>query len=952
MSFHYKTADDTSSRGKANLYFCCHSADFARYFHTVTRDIFAKRNCAIWYADPGDLRDEAFLEQLKQMRLFIMPVSTNLLCTPNPALDLDFRFALENHIPVLPLMMEPELEDIFNQKCGELHFLDRHSQDRTAISYETKLEKYLSAILFDGNMTDMIRSAFDAYVFLSYRKKDRSYANELLRSIHRDPAFRSIAVWYDEFLVPGESFRDNIQQMMESSKLFMLLVTPKIAEKVLDERGILRDNYVISTELPLARKNKAERGIGMIAVEMEETDRQILTSLGLTDCTDYALSGSRTLLTHALSQIAPRGQESPRHKLHIGLAYLGGIDVEINRELAVSLITEAAEADHAPAIAKLAGMYYNGEGVAIDLETSLHYYEKLCRIQEAEFRRTGTEKSVKDWIDTQDQIGSILMSLRRFSDAGQHFATMLQHCKKLSTPTIFSWQGRALLHGAKKAPYARYGKALARLGLAKLLKDSKDDDDRILFQYEDYLDDADWDLMEYEDLLSDFGKKALPESIDTQLLQAEILLGAGKPQEALELVEALRKDISSPQINRLLVDSRIAIAREHDLHAQKLANCMDHYGFNRSASEEQTRAEYDKECAAAIKGYEEAAAMVDSLSPQEQETLAESSATARCHLGRLELGKLLERLEISLWDKDQYHPGTSFRSILTNRYDRLIQTVDPSGTGIFPDLIDNGSQFFQVMYGYSIDSASNHYWKALELLRGELEQPTANILSIARECLIGLGELTEITMDWQKAAACYAQICTLAEKHAALVSQNSQWQNRMLDIHEKLAILYGLLKQPAQQLRHLTESRRLYHSMEPQEPGLYDTGIWDHILDLSDYVPRGRKSIPRQLRSSIFSPHLKKWVEGVLLPHLDQAIEAAGPELLTHLEPIADALERCSNRLGPKEAANALETAELLYQALAERARSSDILEFKRTLAASRLQALQILEGAEGPHSR
>lgn len=422
------------------------------------------------------------------------------------------------------------------------------------------------------------------------------------------------------------------------------------------------------------------------------------------------------------------------------------------------------------------------------------------------------------------------------------------------------------------------------------------------------------------------------------------------------MVEALRKDISSPQINRLLVESRIAIAREHDLHAQKLAVCMDHYGFNRSASEEQTRAEYDKEYAAAIKGYEEAAAMVDSLSPQEQETLAESSATARCHLGRLELGKLLERLEISFWDKDQYHPGTSFRSILTNRYDRLIRTVDPSGTGIFPDLIDNGSidgqQFFQETYGYRIDSASNHYWKALELLREELEQPTANVLSIARECLIGLGELTEITMDWQKAAACYAQICTLAEKHAALVSQNSQWQNRMLDIHEKLAILYGLLKQPAQQLRHLTESRRLYHSMEHEDPGLYYTGIWEHIVDLSDYVPRGRKSIPRQLFSSIFSPHLKKWVEGVLLPHLDQAIEAAGTEIFTQLEQLADALEHCSNRLGPKEAANALETAELLYQALAERARSSDILEFKRTLAASRLQALQILEGAEGPHSR
>ena len=88
------------------------------------------------------------------------------------------------------------------------------------------------------------------------------------------------------------------------------------------------------------------------------------------------------------------------------------------------------------------------------------------------------------------------------------------------------------------------------------------------------------------------------------------------------------------------------------------------------------------------------------------------------------------------------------------------------------------------------------------------------------------------------------------------------------------------------------------------------------------------------------------------MPHLDQAIEAAGTEIFTQLEQLADALEHCCNQLGPKEAVIALETAELLYQALAVRALSSDILEFKRTLAASRLQALQILEAAERPHSR
>ena len=45
------------------------------------------------------------------------------------------------------------------------------------------------------------RHAFDAYIFLSYRKKDRRYANELMRLIHNNPECRDIAIWFDEFFL-------------------------------------------------------------------------------------------------------------------------------------------------------------------------------------------------------------------------------------------------------------------------------------------------------------------------------------------------------------------------------------------------------------------------------------------------------------------------------------------------------------------------------------------------------------------------------------------------------------------------------------------------------------------------------------------------------------------------------------------------------------------------------
>ena len=65
-----------------------------------------------------------------------------------------------------------------------------------------------------------VRAAFDAYIFLSYRKKDRRYANELMKLIHSHPQCRDIAIWYDEFLTPGENFRVNIEKILKTSKLF------------------------------------------------------------------------------------------------------------------------------------------------------------------------------------------------------------------------------------------------------------------------------------------------------------------------------------------------------------------------------------------------------------------------------------------------------------------------------------------------------------------------------------------------------------------------------------------------------------------------------------------------------------------------------------------------------------------------------------------------------------
>lgn len=193
-----------------------------------------------------------------------MPITTKLLCSQNVALDIEFKFALENHIPVLPLMQERGLEELFNLKCGDLQFLDEHNNDSTAISYTEKLEKYLASVLIGDELAAKIRAAFDAYVFLSYRKKDRKYAQELMHLIHKNDFCRDIAIWYDEFLTPGENFNDSIKEALQKSGLFVLTVTPNL---------INEPNYVMTTEYPMAKQD----GKLILPAELVPTDREQLS---------------------------------------------------------------------------------------------------------------------------------------------------------------------------------------------------------------------------------------------------------------------------------------------------------------------------------------------------------------------------------------------------------------------------------------------------------------------------------------------------------------------------------------------------------------------------------------------------------------------------------------------------------------------------------------------------
>ena len=381
----FKTRGDSTNQGKPRVYFCCHPDDFDMYFEPVRNEILDKQNCAVYFYDNASSIPEQEREtDILSMQLFVIPVTTNLLTKPSIAMDKDFPLALKNKIPVLPLIQERGLEGLFARKFGDMQYLDKTQRDTTAISYEEKLEKHLSDILLGDEMTKKIKNEFDAYIFLSYRKADRKCAQELMRLIHKNKYYRDVAIWYDEFLTIGEDYRENIKETLQNSGLFVLVVTPNL----LLPGSFGGVNYVMKEEYPTAKKTD----VNILPVEMEKTNRSELEKLypDIPLCVDPNNDDMmRRFLISAIWDMGVREiDNSAEHSFLIGLAYLGGIDVEVDRERAVTLIEDAANCGLAEAMEKLVSMYRTGEGVERNYEEAIKWQGKLVGYWKKQYKKT------------------------------------------------------------------------------------------------------------------------------------------------------------------------------------------------------------------------------------------------------------------------------------------------------------------------------------------------------------------------------------------------------------------------------------------------------------------------------------------------------------------------------------------------------------------------------------
>ena len=396
----YKTRGNSSAKGKPKVYFSASEIGF-KFFDEICDDILSKQDCAIYYLDNKEELNEEDLKQyhflLSQMQLFVFAITEDFLKSDTLSFKYDYTYAMENKFPILPLIFgDNKLAPLFNEKCGNIQFLNKYVIDNTAISYDKKISDFLSNCLFDEELVKKVKEAFDAYIFLSYRKKDRYYANIVMNAIHENDFARDIAIWFDEFLVPGEDFNDSIDEVLKKSELFALVVTPSIIEK---------DNYVMRVEYP----NAKELNKKILPIITKETDEKDLNKYykdfpKKVDINDKEILSEELLKN--LKNIAIRENDTPIHNFYIAMAYLYGIDVEVNKERALKILEDSASKGCINAIEKLATMYEVGDMVAIDYKKALDL--KLKALFEYEKMEDSDDK-LKCLAVTNKQIGDFWM---------------------------------------------------------------------------------------------------------------------------------------------------------------------------------------------------------------------------------------------------------------------------------------------------------------------------------------------------------------------------------------------------------------------------------------------------------------------------------------------------------------------------------------------------------------
>lgn len=374
MTLTYHTRGNDAPKGKHYLFVHAAAEDKAAQERLVKMVLDTKdgKNYAVWCSDdPVAVFGELGSGDLGAMSVFIVLVSPEYLqlCERHAPVDSSGSTFIDllarQGVAVLPVFTSAAAIAPFNRLFGDLHGISLTLPEAPRL-----LEEQLRSFLPDDDLRELILSeAFDGRLFLSYRKKDKEHIQRIMAAIHDTDAAGSASIWFDEFLVAGREFNDEIRSKLTESDAMVLVVTPSLLEPT---------NYVHDVEYRIAHD---ELGKTVIPVEAAKTDdrqlRAAYDGLGMSVPTDNASKLNR-LLRQAGLGTRPR---TPFATYLLGMAFFVGFMVERDGQRALSLFQEAAVHGCEEALEQLGFMYTAGLVVERDHNRAVDYKSRAFDLQ-------------------------------------------------------------------------------------------------------------------------------------------------------------------------------------------------------------------------------------------------------------------------------------------------------------------------------------------------------------------------------------------------------------------------------------------------------------------------------------------------------------------------------------------------------------------------------------------
>ena len=323
----------------------------------VANMILKKHNCTVYFFDYQKYQFFSF-ESLKtllsEMNIVLFLVTPHYLNNHDNSFLKEYPFFKDGMFPMLPILFDVSTLAKYESVFGDIQCVRwvNNIEIRLNEEFETlvSINRLSKEVQFD------INDVFKKKLFLSYRRVDKHYALEAIKQIHSNPYNQDIAIWYDDFLIPGIDYDMSIVDEIKEADLCLFLITPHILEG---------DNYVKTIEYVKAREmNKV-----IVPIVIEDTDYNLLKNgfpsigipVGLIEASDH------------LKDFYQNGSiydADPETIFQIGVAYLQGVGVEHNVEIALKLL-EAASQKSNKAKRFLAEMYFSGKRVTKDYKKYL-----------------------------------------------------------------------------------------------------------------------------------------------------------------------------------------------------------------------------------------------------------------------------------------------------------------------------------------------------------------------------------------------------------------------------------------------------------------------------------------------------------------------------------------------------------------------------------------------------